>query len=72
MQRKTKGLWFKAHKVSIKIKRIRLGCWESREGIVGGDEEKKEDEEKIEGAKKIFLVATKTKKKIKLTYVETN
>ena len=43
----------------------------SRSGQQSGDREKKEDEEKIEGAKNIFLLAAKTKK-IKLTQVETN
>ena len=38
----------------------------SRLGKKSGDEEKKENEEKIEGAKNIFLFPTKTKK-IKLT-----
>ena len=43
----------------------------SRLGKQSGDEEKKEDEEKIEGAKNIFFVCRKNKK-IKQTQVETN
>ena len=41
----------------------------SRWGKLSGDEEKKEDEEKIEGAKDIFCLPQKQKpkKKIKLT-----
>ena len=58
-----KGLQFKAHKVSIEIKRKGLGCWESREGIVHVGELSRV-EEKIEGAKNIFLFAAKTKKSI--------
>ena len=35
MQRKTKGLWFKAHKVSNEIKRIWAGMLGEQGGIVG-------------------------------------
>ena len=52
-----KGLQFKAHKVQD------MGCWESREGIVHVGELSRADE-KIEGAKNIFLFAAKTKKSI--------
>ena len=37
----------------------------SRRGKYSGDEEKKENEEKIKGAKNIFLFAAKAKKKKK-------
>ena len=58
------GLWFKAPKVSIEIKRIQVGML----GEQGGNSmrvREKEDEEKIEGAKSIFCLSQKQKQKQK-------